>query len=131
MAMTKKEKAAMDAAILRAETLAALRWTGPVLPDVMPPSGGGYSEGWDYDAYSKRVWFGWRGCVTHGDGPAPKDGKHPYVWSQQSRCMFSTRLLALRALRHEEEKRCADDLLKIDRQIASAETEEGTSDGSS
>ena len=125
MAMTKKEKAAMDAAILRAETLAALRWTGPVLSDVMPPSGGGYSEGWDYNAYSKRVWLGWRGCVSHGDGPAPKDGKHPYVGSQQSRCMFSTRLLALRALRHEKEKMAAAELLKIDRQIAAAEAEEG------
>ena len=124
MAMTKKEKAAFDALLLRAETLAALRWTGPVLQDVMPPSDGGYSEGWDYNAYSKEVWFGWSDCVSQGKGSAPKDGKHPYVGSQQSRRMFSTKEAALRAMRHEIELSSAADLLKIDRQIDAAAIEE-------
>lgn len=39
MAMTKKEKAAYDAAIKTAETAAALRWTEPVEPDVPVPKG--------------------------------------------------------------------------------------------
>ena len=125
MAMTKKEKAAFDALLLRAETLAALRWTGPVLQDVMPPSDGGYSEGWDYNAYSKEVWFGWSDCVSQGKGSAPKDGKHPYVGSQQSRRMFSMKTAALRSMRHDLEKMAASDLLKIDRQIAEAEAAEG------
>ena len=37
--MTKKEQAAMQAAIHRADTLAALRWTSPVQRDVdVPPA---------------------------------------------------------------------------------------------
>lgn len=126
MAMTKKEKAAFDALLLRAETLAALRWTGPIKRDVMPPlwARDGYSEGWDYNAYSKEVWFGWSDCVSHGKGSAPKDGKHHYVGSQQSRRMFSTKEAALRAMRHEIELSAAADLLNIDRQIAAAAVEE-------
>ena len=58
MAMTKKEQAAMEAAINRAETLAALRWTAPVQRDVDVPMNG-YSEGWDYNSYSQIVFRGW------------------------------------------------------------------------
>ena len=54
MAMTKKEKAAIQAAIDRAETLASLRWTWPVVRDVGVPLQG-YSEGWDYNAHSQRL----------------------------------------------------------------------------
>ena len=118
MAMTKKEQAAMQAAIDRAETLAALRWTGPVERDVCVPLQG-YSEGWDYNAHSMRVWLGWSDRVAHGDGKAPEAGKYR-SGSQGSRRMFSTQAKALAAMRHEIEQKAAADLMRVDRQIAAA-----------
>ena len=117
MAMTKKEQAAMQAAIDKAETLAALRWTGPVDRDVLVPERG-YSEGWDHNAHSMRIWRGWSGQVVHGQGPAPKDGDRHYNGSQGSRRMFSTPEKALAAMRHEMEQKFAHDLMRVDRQIA-------------
>lgn len=119
MAMTKKEQAAMQAAIDRAETLAALRWTGPVERDVGVPLQG-YSEGWDYNAHSQVVWIGWSGQSVHGRGFAPKEGERHYNGSQCSRRMFSTKAKALAAMRHEMEQKAAADLLRIDRQISAA-----------
>ena len=118
MAMTKKEKAAMQAAIDRAELLAALRWTAPVERDVGIPLQG-YSEGWDYNAHSQRVWQGWSDRVAHGEGKAPEAGKYR-SGSQGSRRMFSTKARALAAMRHEMEQKAAADLMKVDRQIAAA-----------
>lgn len=118
MAMTKKEQAAMQAAIDRAETLAALRWTWPVVRDVGVPLQG-YSEGWDYNAHSQRVWQGWSDRVAHGEGAAPEAGKYR-SGSQGSRRMFSTKALALAAMRYEMEQKAAADLMRVDRQIAAA-----------
>ena len=117
--MSKKEQAAMQAAIDRADTLAALRWTAPVERDVGVPLQG-YSEGWDYNAHSMRVWFGWSGQVVHGPGPAPKAGERHYNGAQYSRRMFSTQAKALAAMRHEMEQKAAADLMRVDRQISAA-----------
>jgi hypothetical protein len=116
MAMTKKEQAEMQSAIDRAETLAALRWTNPVPRDVGIPETG-YSQGWDYNAWTREAFMSWSGTVSHGTGPAPEAGKHRSA-SQQPRRMYSTEVLALAAMRHEIEQKAAADLLKIDRQIA-------------
>jgi hypothetical protein len=116
--MTKKEQAAMQAAIDRAEMLAALRWTNPVPRDVGIPETG-YSQGWDYNAYSRNVYLGWSCRVSHGNGPAPEAGKHRSA-SHGPRRMYSTEALALAAMRHEIEQKAAADLLKIDRLIAAA-----------
>ena len=118
MAMTKKEQAAMQAAIDRAETLAALRWTWPVERDVDVPLHG-YSEGWDYNAHSMRVWQGWSDRVAHGEGKAPEAGKYR-SGRQGSRRMFSTKSRALAAMRHEVEQKSAADLMRVDRRIAAA-----------
>jgi hypothetical protein len=118
MAMTKKEQAAMQAAIDRADTLAALRWTNPVERDVDVPKDG-YSEGWDYNAWNKNVFIGWSSRFSHGTGAAPDAGKHK-TGSQMARRYYSTEALALAAMRHEIELKVAADLLKIDRQIAAA-----------
>lgn len=118
MAMTKKEQAAMQAAIDRAETLAALRWTWPVERDVDVPLQG-YSEGWDYNAHSMRVWQGWSDRVAHGEGKAPEAGKYR-SGRQGGRRMFSTKSRALAAMRHEVEQKSAADLMQVDRQIAAA-----------
>jgi hypothetical protein len=119
MAMTKKERAEFDAAILRAETLAALRWTGPVCKDVEPPNGGCYADGWDFSSYTAEVWQAWSSSVVHGRGPAPKTGRHSSA-SQNGVHLFSTKERALAALRHAIEQEAAAKLLKIDKQIAAA-----------
>ena len=116
MAMTKNEQAEMKAAIDRADTLAALRWTAPVRRDVDVPKDG-YSEGWDYIAGKLEVFIGWSSIVSHGTGPAPQAGERRSA-SQQPRRYYSTQVLALAAMRHEIEQKAAADLLKIDRQIA-------------
>jgi hypothetical protein len=123
MAMTKKDQAEMKAAqealkvaINRADTLAALRWTAPVRRDVDVPKDG-YSEGWDYNAWTRDVFIGWSTNISHGTGPAPEVGKHR-SGAQQPRRYYSTQALALAAMRHEIEQKAAADLLKIDRQIA-------------
>jgi len=115
MAMTKKEQAAMQAAINRADTLAALRWTSPVLRDVDVPKDG-YSEGWDYNAWTQEVFMGWSSPVCHGTGRAPETGNRR-TGSQGPRCYYSTQALALAAMRHDIEIKAAADLLKIDRRI--------------
>ena len=119
MAMTKKEQKAMEALLNRAETLAALRWTAPVQRDVDVPKNG-YSEGWDYNSYSKTVFRGWSSSGSHGTGPAPEVGRYRSA-SQDARRLYSTEALALAAMRHEIEQRVAADLLKIDRQIAATQ----------
>ena len=116
MAMTKKDQASMQAAIDRADTLAALRWTAPVRRDVGIPETG-YSQGWDYNAYTQIVFHGWSGPFSHGKGRHPAAGKYRGA-SQQPRRYYSTQALALAAMRHEIEQKAASDLLEIDRQIA-------------
>lgn len=121
MAMTKKEKAEYQAALDRCETLAALRWTDPVERDVPAPTHesphGTYTEGWNYNEHSQMVWLGWSGPVSHGDGPAPSGGLYR-SGSQNPRSMFSSKLLALKAMRNEIERMSAEKLLKVDRMIS-------------
>lgn len=112
MAMTKKEKAEFEAAIKRANTLSALRWTDPVEKDLPRPDRGSTS-GWDYNAYSVRVYQAWSEPVSHGDGPA----RNGYSGSQGGIALFSTKLLALKALRHAVECDSAEKLRKIDEMI--------------
>lgn len=119
MAMTKKERAEMDAVLREARMLGALRWTSPVARDVLPPKGGGYTEGWDFNAYSGSVWLGWSTSVSHGNGPAPADGAaYRSRGSQNSRAMYSSKALALAALRYDTERQAANNLAKIDAMIA-------------
>ena len=118
--MNKKEQAAFQAAIDRADTLAALRWTNPVERDVAPPQGSGCTEGWDFNTHTQRVLTGWSDSVHHGPGPAPKQWERHYSASQNPRRMFSSKARALAAMRHELEQKAAADLLNIDRQILAA-----------
>ena len=117
MAMTKKERAEFDAAIMRAETLAALRWTEPVTRDVPIPLKG-YSTGWDFNSHAGRVWLGWSGLVSHGTGERDKD--RYTSGSQGGRAMFSAECLALQAMRHEMEMSAAQKLRQVDQWIARA-----------
>ena len=110
--MNKKERAEFDAAILRANTLAALRWTAPVTKDLPVPDGGGTTTGYDYNTHACTVTGFWSESTAHGDGV-----KRSGSASQNGKALFSTRLLALRALRHDFESVAAEKLRKIDGDI--------------
>lgn len=112
MAMTKKEKEALEAAL----TAAALRTTTDVAADVPPPSDSrdGLTKGWlpiaersDYP----RVEPACSSSVYHGRGQQNE------TTSQGARSLYSTKLLALKALRRAVEKHCADRLRAVDRMI--------------
>ena len=115
--MTKKEKAAMQAAIDRADLLAALRWTSPVEPDVEPPEFGDYSEGWRFNECTRVVEIGWSTSVSNGFGPAPRGKERWSSGSQHSARLFSTKARALAAMRHVLERQYASALMCIDRVI--------------
>lgn len=111
MAMTKKERAEFDAAIYAARLISALRWTAPVEPDMPPPPPGcvGVTEGWMYNAYSRRVYRAWSRESTNGEG---KITSHA---SLQSMPLFSTQSLAYAAMRNDLEKEYGKKLLEIDK----------------
>ena len=118
MAMTKKEKAEVDERISRVNTLAALRWTEEVKPDIPKPDS--YSvetTGWSYSTSifygGDRVETAWSSSGAHGTGSRS-------CGSQGGVGLFSTELLALKALRHSVEKECATRLYRIDRMIEQA-----------
>ena len=111
--MNKKEQAELE----RAHTFAALRWTVPVVRNVgIPEVFVNVSEGWDFNAYSVRVWEGWSRIASHGAGTKLKDGYQS--GTQGGRMMFSTKALALSAMRHEMEWEFAKALRCVDKQIA-------------
>ncbi len=115
MAMNKKEREQLE----RALTASALRATSRVLPDVRPPAGSGMSVGWLYggeSGSSPGVDVACSSSVFHGYGSIDRTN------SQGCRALYSTKLLALKALRHEVELDCARRLRKIDIMI---EKEEG------
>ena len=114
MAITKKERAEFDAAILKASTLAALRWTSPVEPDLMPPTV--WKEvvtGWLYNSYNSCIYQTWSTTINHGSG----DYSEGAYASQKSVKQYSTRILALKALRYDTELKNARELLRIDKMI--------------
>jgi hypothetical protein len=118
MPMTKKEKDAFEALEKRLRMVAALRWTAPSSPDVPTPEKGSTS-GWVFNAYSKNVSKAWSEPTAHGIGEfSRKEYRHA---SQNATRLFSTELLALRALRHAMETTAASDLAEVDRRIEAAE----------
>lgn len=117
MAMSKAEKARLEAAL----TAAALRWTAPVERDVPIPTGREVTEGWDFNTYSATVSQKWSTATAHGDGPAPSSGyRYLAAASQGGRRLYSTKALALAALRFEVETKAAETLRSIDSLIAEA-----------
>lgn len=130
MAMTKKEQATLDAALEESRILRALRWSEAknIARDVPPPSEWKeYSDGWSYFTRSLSVDFGsvermWSSSNNHGyrddEGNIPK---HSSVQNPMS--LFSTRSLALRALRVELERKYAENLARVDKWIAEDEAD--------
>ncbi len=105
-------------AALRKELLIAKAFTRTpkVLPDVPPPESGGESVGFIYSSYGAEP--AWSTCTSHGRGPAIKPNGGRRSGSQNSKHLFSTPVLALKAYRNSVEQECAEKLAKIDDQIA-------------
>lgn len=116
MAMNKKEQAELAALKKQIALAMALRWTDPVKPDVPPPSGSvRYSYGWLTGGAYEHSTQAWSSSVTHGRSAPEKAGRNG---SQNCRHLYSTRLLALRARRHEMECDFAKQLADVDAEIS-------------
>lgn len=112
MSMTKKERAAFDAAIHKANLLCALRWTEPVQPDVpIPGFDDGMSKGFLFNTPSRRV------VPAYSTRSYHSFGRNDRTDTQNPCALYSTRLLALKAMRHEAENKFAAELLSIDKMI--------------
>lgn len=111
MAMTKKEKEYVDGLLLELKRAKAFRQTNEVLFDVAPPTDWRTVEGWSYNLHTRTVYKTWSTSVCHGHGDIKSSRQ------QRSISQYSTRLLALRALRHDVEQRFIAELMKIDDQI--------------
>ena len=116
MAMTKKEQEQVRALEEKLSILAALRWTEEVKPDIpIPEWEEGLTKGWT--PLYNRVEKACSSSVSHGTGQWDK------TTSQQPLALYSSALLALKALRHEMELRLAKALAQVDRQIEKAKEE--------
>jgi hypothetical protein len=111
MAMTKKEQAEVAELKRKLSLVAALRWTDPVEPDVPYPTGYGDKLSTGFCPCYDRVEVACSSAGFHAVGRTDK------TTSQQPRSLYSTRILALKALRHEVELRCANELARVDRMI--------------
>lgn len=129
MAMNKKEQAEFAAMKKKLAVASAFVRTPAVGKDVPAPVPSGpdrYSHGFDFNVYGLSVGEYWSGSSTHyTENP---EGKRGYVsGSQRGIDLYSTRLLALRALRHAAENKAASNLAEIDMKIeAEIKAQEGT-----
>ncbi len=112
MAMTKKEAAAFEALYNELRLAKALRWTEPIALDVAPPSAWGtLSKGWLYNAYTFCVEVACSSQNGHAFGSNDK------TISQQPQWLYSTKKLALQAMRNEVELDAAKKLARLDAEI--------------
>lgn len=117
--MNKKEQAAFADLQEQLRIAKALRFTEPVERDVEPPECGIGREirnGYDYNAFigpygRPRVEPACTSSVYHSFG------QHNKTDSQNPRRLFSTKLLALKAMRNDVELKCAKILADIDLQM--------------
>lgn len=115
---SKAERERREQAAREARIRAALHWTEMAPgPDVAPPSGGGLSTGYLFNAYASRVNAACSSSVSHAFGQTDR------TTTQGARWLYSTRLLALHALRSAVERECAERLAEIDRQIEEEQQE--------
>lgn len=112
--MNKKEQAEMNALKMELALAKALRFTELVLPDIPEPKpGDALVPGYRYNAYyqNPRVEPSCSTGTSHGFGT------NTQTISQRPIEQYSTRLLALKALRNEMEIQCAKLLAGIDLKI--------------
>ena len=123
--MTKAEQQRL----LEAESLAtinrALRWSeqSVIAPDLPVPGGGEHTQGFIYIVHTKVVVAMWSENTRHGSGPWTTNADRPNrSASRDGIRLYSSRALALRALRCALEQNCARSLALIDEQIAEEES---------
>lgn len=121
MTMTKKEQAAFAAiqtelAELRALTKPATEAPKRDLP--VPQWNEPNTSGWDFNAYSRKVYQAWSGSTCHGDGP---QRRNDFSASQRGIALYSTKALAVQALRAETVNRHAKELAEIDKMMEAVE----------
>jgi len=110
MAMSKKEQALVEALL----TEAALRRTSPVAPDVPVPTGSGLTKGFLFSGAHSSDPGVQKACSSSVHHAIGRDDQ---TRTQQPRSLYSTKLLALKALRYEVESHCAAILRRVDKQI--------------
>jgi hypothetical protein len=113
MSMNKKEQAEFDAAKKAVIVARALNWSEPVERDIPAPQNG-ESKGFTFNTYSTEVLFALSSWGFHATS---RDGFPKKTSTQRGVNLFSTKLLALKALRCAVEKECAEKLAGIDMQI--------------
>ena len=102
----------------------AFRFTPEVPYDLQPPSpgsGGKMIKGWDCNSYSQTVSMMCSSSIHHGHGWEGTSSQNP-------RAMYSTELLAWKALRHELEIEYSQSLADIDAKIENLANEPKNSD---
>jgi hypothetical protein len=117
MSLNLKEKAEFARLQDEVRIARALRWTEPVACDLHAPAvAGKVAQGFAFDAESRTILPVWSSCARHGAGVYLKNrGKDASGTGPAN--MFSTELLALRALRCELERKAAEALAAIDARI--------------
>jgi len=115
MAMNKKQLKEME----DLKTLASFRRTEEILPDLEKPD---YNQekltlGWSYNSYVMRAYKTCSSCIYHGEGWEKTN-------TQNSIKQYSSKILALKAMRFEVEMRIAKELREIDLMIESESSNE-------
>lgn len=119
--MTKKEQAALDAVKKELALERAMRYSGPVEPDVPAPG------------YNDPVALGWAVVSCYGSYRAEKaacnsvfhrigadawaECRRGTGWSQRTMRLFSTKILALQSARHQTWLEAQAALARIDAEI--------------
>lgn len=126
MAMTKAERLRVEALEQELALERAFRLGTPVPPDVPIPSGGEEKTGYTINLFAKAIYPTRTGAVSHTRGisygyefPRGDD-----LRSQRGVPLYSTRVLALRALRYGVALEAAKHLLAIDEAIARADDQQ-------
>lgn len=106
MAMNKKEKQAME--VLKVKC--ALCWTRPIAPDIPKPADSHKDivPGYVFNAYCLSVSESCSTSLYHSKDDSTR------TTTQNPIEQYSTKLLALRAMRHEVELKCASRLREAD-----------------
>jgi hypothetical protein len=110
--MTNKELAAVER--LKHELRLARAWkmTDPVTPDIpIPDYMDGIKNGYLYNAYSARIEKACTSAINHNFGGWDK------TTTQQPRELYSTPILAIRAMRYEMEREFLNKLAAVDKLI--------------
>ncbi len=96
----------------------AFRFTEKIAPDIPRPTDSGkHTTGWVHNSYNDRTEQGWSRWGSHGTGVEPRAD---WSGSQGGKALYSSELLALKAMRYEVEQICAKRLAAIDARIEKA-----------